>query len=388
MGCSHATALGTPAAMGVNQCQDNAPHGWLASSGLDEEQAELIDTLIFLDVDGVLNVGAHDPGKPPILLRAETIRDASRLFEARAKHPLKGTIERVYEISHKSLGHGEDATYTKLACKGDEEVSDLLVKRFVSLVQSAGTTGGVVLSSKWRRSKARRDFLESTIAEQLGAPFTFHGWTLPLEDPCTPESRLRMIGDFVHGLSSWRSSRKIATGLRLLVLEDFHIHGFGWKCDGRQIDSIEAAEEYLQSRAAGGTSCSAKLIHTYDEWTSTSNNLHVQVATGLTLQHMCQAIEFLSGEAGTGCLRSEESCECIRQGCSNGLESEEKSLPPCDGQDSTKEIWVTMDPDNGKDEPRSQQEGCKRPRTALEDTPEGATEHLESRKPVTVQRTS
>mmetsp|Transcript_6074 Transcript_6074/g.14531 ORF Transcript_6074/g.14531 Transcript_6074/m.14531 type:complete len:385 (+) Transcript_6074:47-1201(+) len=383
MGCSNGAALGVHGGMG--QCQESTPSGWLTASGLDEERARKIDTLIFLDVDGVLNVGAQDPGKPPVLLRVETIRDASRLFEARGRHPMRGTIERIYEISHKSLGHGEDDTYAKLACKGDEEVSDLLVKRLVSLVQSAGSTGGVVLSSKWRKNKARVDFLETTLAERLGCPFTFHGWTLPLEDPCTPESRLRMIGDYVHGLSSWRSSRKLATGLRLLVLEDFHINSFGWNCDGHRIDSIPAAEEYIQSRAAGGIPCSAKLIHTYDEWRSTfGSNLLVQVATGLTLRHMCDAVQFLSGHASAGCLRSEgDALGDAVQSCTSGTDAKEISVD----LDDDGETFETVDPDGDKDEVRLQQEGCKRPRSVLEDTAESARENLETSKPVTVQRT-
>jgi len=184
-------------------------------------------------------------------------------------------------------------------------VADILLKRLAAIIQRAGPSRCVVLSSKWRRHKARRELLEAEISKHIGSKFVFDGWTTPLQDPCTPESRIRLIGNFVQGLSSWRYRRGSSRGLRALILEDFHINSFGWECDGLHIDSAASAERYIESRVEGAIPISAKVVHTYAEW-MTEGNLHVQVGTGLTLEHVCEAMKFLSGRACEVCRRAQQ----------------------------------------------------------------------------------
>merc|ERR1712008_550118 len=63
------------------------------------------------------------------------------------------------------------------------------------------------------------------------------------------------------------------------------------------MDSIAAAEWYLEQRAQNlSTEVAVKLVHTYDEWT-TFSGLTMQVGSGLTMEYFCQALRFL----GTCC---------------------------------------------------------------------------------------
>ncbi|CAK8995829.1 Uncharacterized protein SCF082_LOCUS4530 [Durusdinium trenchii] len=48
---------------------------------------EAVETLIFVDVDGVLNVGIHDEGKAPLLLRDEDVQTAIKLAKRGYKGP-------------------------------------------------------------------------------------------------------------------------------------------------------------------------------------------------------------------------------------------------------------------------------------------------------------
>jgi len=73
-----------------------------------------VDTLIFLDVDGVLNVGVNDEPNVPIAFTSGNVQLASQMA-AKAKtsniHPL---AERILAVAARKLEHGENGTYEKL----------------------------------------------------------------------------------------------------------------------------------------------------------------------------------------------------------------------------------------------------------------------------------
>mmetsp|Transcript_68128 Transcript_68128/g.221847 ORF Transcript_68128/g.221847 Transcript_68128/m.221847 type:complete len:302 (-) Transcript_68128:190-1095(-) len=290
--------------------------------GLDANMASTADTMIFVDVDGVLNVGARDDGGAPLMLNCDGIEDATKLWGKHEKHPMRDTIERLVSISRRPLDHGEDATFSKLASVGSSEVSDVLIGRLAELIRAAGERRMVVLSSRWKSHRKRVQRLEEVISLHLKAPFTFDAKTAT-DRLMTPEGRLESIGDFLAGLCEWRGKKGLRGKLRALVLEDFHINPMGgWSCGGALIPSVDAAERYLRQRlppAADAETCSSgsepmmlevKLVHTYTEW-KTPGGLRVQVGTGLTMKYFCEAARALGkgvprrGLAAVPCPRSQ-----------------------------------------------------------------------------------
>ncbi|CAK0889003.1 unnamed protein product [Prorocentrum cordatum] len=166
---------------------------------------------------------------------------------------------------------------------------------------AAGPRCQVVLSSTWRmpRHTRRARQVEAALSRHLGRYFTFDARTA-IRDDSTPELRLQCIGDFAAEhckKAPWLKK------LRLLVLEDFHTTPFGaWRCGGQQMGSAGAVERHLRSRVPACVDASARLVHTYDEWT-TDGGLFVQLGCGLTRVHFDRALDFLgalgdSGKAG------------------------------------------------------------------------------------------
>lgn len=257
--------------------------------GLDAGRAQVADTIIFVDVDGVLNVGVSDGDQGPLLLTRDGVHDVSKLWGKHSHHPMRDTIERLVSVSKRMVGHGEEATYSKFATIGEALISDVLVGRLVKLIQASGERRLVVLSSTWQKYKQKVKLLERAISAQLGSPFLFDA-SSGVEAACAPDSRLISIADFVGGLCAWRGDE--APMLRVLVLEDFHVNAMhGWLCDGHSIRSTTDAEQYI-CRRASQHNVRAKLIHTYDEWRSPSGLL-VQLGTGLSIHHFSHALQFL-----------------------------------------------------------------------------------------------
>jgi len=284
---------------------------------------EEVETVIFVDVDGVLNVGARDhQGPSPILLNDLNLRCSKRLWSQRQGRPDRACVETVVSISQRCLDHGEQGTYSKLACEAPSHLSKVLVQRLAALLRTAGwpiamgqgRPGAVaaVLSSSWRRPKqiARVRGLERALSQQLGCPFTFTGRTEFVEDD-HPEARLTNVANFVaelcldiqlplphHAVAPRRK-------LRVLMLDDFFITPMGeWSCGGLQIDSAAAAESYILGQAGKAMSglpsgtqldLEVKVVHAYDEWT-TEDGLPVQLGSGLTMLRFCEAMTFLGGE--------------------------------------------------------------------------------------------
>jgi len=202
------------------------------------------------------------------------------------------------------LGHGEEGTFEKYLTQSGLKINEHLVKRFADLLELAGDnrTVTVVLSSIWRNPEHAElaAQLEQELSRCLGKPFAFHARTA-LGDDRDPAERLKKIGDYVAAHS--RASQQPSQNLLVLVLDDFHVTPLeGWSCDGDDMCSEEAVETYVKHRALRPEDVSVKLIHTYDEW-ATVKGLRVQVSTGLTMKHFCQASTFL-GRPCEFCLRS------------------------------------------------------------------------------------
>uniref|UniRef100_A0A7S3TGC5 Uncharacterized protein n=1 Tax=Strombidinopsis acuminata TaxID=141414 RepID=A0A7S3TGC5_9SPIT len=250
-------------------------------------------TLIFVDIDGVLNVGVVDPIHGGLLaLSRNNVERAQQKRVSSAVGASIGIADSLLGVHSSAVGGSEGATFAKFLLNPETGVSDELVARLARLIEAAERPT-VVLSSAWRQPKhsARVQRLEAAIGECLGRAFHFDACTEGEED-YSPEGRLKAIGNFITTFSRRRRSG----GLRALVLEDFHATAFGaWACDGSLMASAMAAEWYLQRCSAVPAAASIKIIHTYDEWTA-DRGLEVQAGTGITADLLQDALDFLSSQ--------------------------------------------------------------------------------------------
>jgi len=261
---------------------------------------EAVETLIFVDVDGVLNVGIHDEGKAPLLLRDEDVQTAIKLAKRGYKGPEASCVEKLSTLATSQVGFNENDTYEKLMTRQGAEVADILVERLAKVISLAGDCK-VVLSSSWRRPhhRNRRRLLENRIANHLGKPFQFHSSTPIHREEKTAADRLETVGDYVAEFCS--SSKETLTALRVLMLEDFFITPMdGWKIKNEKVTSVAVAERYLCQRARSASSCevSAKVCHCYDE--VKCGKLSMQVGTGFTQRLFDEAKSFVCPAMGPG----------------------------------------------------------------------------------------
>jgi hypothetical protein len=256
------------------------------------------DTLIFVDVDGVLNVGVRDPGHSPLEF---TTTNAQCALDKWGKHhdcKQRLTIERLVSAHQRELGHGEQGTYAKYLSHPQFGYSDVFLARLARIIRAAGEHASFVLSSTWRLPKhqSRVKKLEAAISEHLGKVFTFDARTELFLD-LTPQDRLRAIRKYVTEYATRHSG--MIDQLKVLVLEDFHTTPLGGMgpCDYCEMDSTESIERYLRESvelACTHVKPEVRLVHTYDEWT-TPEGLLVQLGCGLTMENFYKAINFLGG---------------------------------------------------------------------------------------------
>lgn len=288
---------------------------------------------MFVDVDGVLNVGVRDGGRAPLLLDEASARAAQRLWATRMGHPEQSSIERLVAVCNRALDEGEDGeTFAKFLCASPQQFSEELLARFAAIVRASGWRAScdnsddeddsgdeeaeapghkvhMVLTSTWRapqhRSRLRK--LEQAISKQLGEDFEFDLMTPPKEDH-TPEGRLQSIANFLTARCAGRTS---ADGpMRVLVLDDFYNRSLnGWLCGPCKIDSETACEKYLRSSIPSHIDAQVKMIHTYAEWT-TEEGLFIQVGTGLMLEQVRSGEFFFQGaQAETSSTSAGSDCE-------------------------------------------------------------------------------
>jgi hypothetical protein len=252
-----------------------------------------VDTLIFLDVDGVLNVGVQDGLNDPIAFTSGNLQLAHQMAASAKTGNSHPVAERILAVAARKLAHGENGIYEKLVAQGDD-LSDLLVSRFVKLVQAAGSRCHLVFSSSWRRPKhaKRKQRLESCIAKHMGKPFTFDAST-SLREERTPIDRLQVIGEYLVDFCRLRGG-DVPPALRVMVLEDFCGTALcGQSCQGVSIHSPEAAEHYLATLVGNDFDVKVKLLHTYDSWT-TEQGTPMAVGCGLTMEHFVAGLSFLT----------------------------------------------------------------------------------------------
>jgi hypothetical protein len=247
-------------------------------------QPRLIDTVIFVDVDGVLNVGIKDPPMSPLNFSVDNVARAFRTEGSKSS-----MILGVNNRQQRGQAHGGSAAYSELMCDPVTGASEVLLGRLAELLRAAGSGRLVVLSSSWRMPRHRQkvEGLERHISSVLGEPFQFDDSTSIRKDP-SPHLRLECIGDYVSDhCGSWQRSA------RVLVLEDFHIHALsGWSVGDVFVRGTADVEAYLKGRALRTHELSVMLLHTYDQWT-TDQGLSVQIGSGLSQQQVEQAVKFV-----------------------------------------------------------------------------------------------
>lgn len=255
-------------------------------------------TVIFLDVDGVLNVGIKDDKAAALLFRDKDVRMAQKLAKKGYRGPEAECVAKLTGLASHPLGDGEQGSYEMLMTQNGAELSDVLVGRFAELVRSAGDGCKVVLSSSWRRPHhlKRRMMLEETIGRHLDRHFEFTDITSTCREERHAADRLETIGDYLFELRS-----NVPEGdFRVLVLEDFFISAMnGWLCGGQEMDCVNAAERYLENRARNGKagpSTFVKLYHCYDEIT-TNSGVSMQVGKGFSDEFLTEAKAFIADGA-------------------------------------------------------------------------------------------
>eukprot|EP00930_Biecheleria_cincta_P047405 TRINITY_DN32856_c0_g1_i1.p1 TRINITY_DN32856_c0_g1~~TRINITY_DN32856_c0_g1_i1.p1 ORF type:complete len:341 (-),score=57.83 TRINITY_DN32856_c0_g1_i1:245-1267(-) len=262
-----------------------------------------VDTIIYVDVDGVVNIGIADGDNLPLLLTKRDVRSALRALPniASVSAEQHAAIQSLVAVGERLVGQGEehDDTYLKF-CAGDDgsSLSDILVHRLASIIDLAHQNSGsvhVVLASKWRKPQQlhRRKCLEEKISQSLGKSFEFDS-TTALVTELNAADRIETIGDHLALCCAKSPNMGRARKLQVLVLDDFFITALGrWECGGSKMSSCSKVESYLKSKA-DRPNVVVKLAHCYDEWKSSTAGRMVQVGSGLTALLTQEAKAFLS----------------------------------------------------------------------------------------------
>lgn len=248
------------------------------------------ETLVFVDADGVINVGIRDqPGQSPLLL-CET-----NLARCKLGTNPRGPSAIIRSVANREIGHGDDGSYAKFATPpGSFDISPILGQRLGRIIDAAGPRCTMVLSSSWRKPshRPRVEALEAKISEHCGRALKFNEKTAPGGDE--PDKRLLLIGNFVRDWSSKRRDRGDDGPLRVLVIDDFAAtHPSRWKTS--DLNSVSDVEELLRKRSVCPENTFVKLVHTYEEW-CTEAGAEVQIGCGLTTKKVQEAERFLMGE--------------------------------------------------------------------------------------------
>lgn len=251
------------------------------------------ETLIFVDVDGVLNVGIADPGHGPMEMNTSNLNTTLTNWKIRQQLPVefRRSVELMMEVCEHFSEDGSE-TFAEFTARDNTSLSDLLVWRLAQIVRGAGDRCSVILSSTWRRDPRRVGVLEAAMSECLGRPFTFDAYTAPCRENGSPEIRLNTIKEFVEERSAQVLESGDASKLRVVVLDDFHITPFGWSCSDEKMDSAQAVEQILGACVPSPLEVSVKLVHPYKEWV-TAEGRTIKVGTGILRTHLLDALNFL-----------------------------------------------------------------------------------------------
>eukprot|EP00747_Dinoflagellata_sp_TGD_P131014 gnl/TRDRNA2_/TRDRNA2_174911_c11_seq1.p1 gnl/TRDRNA2_/TRDRNA2_174911_c11~~gnl/TRDRNA2_/TRDRNA2_174911_c11_seq1.p1 ORF type:complete len:334 (-),score=46.59 gnl/TRDRNA2_/TRDRNA2_174911_c11_seq1:20-988(-) len=232
--------------------------------------APLVHTVIFVGVDGVLNVRMRNPTWD--ILRQECASDES-IFGTK--------VVSVYQVPGEDAGDTLERYLGECSSPKLSSFPSRLVGRLASLIQAAGERQdvAVILSS----DTIFVNQLEKALARHLGVPsFAFDGLMPVTSD--NPRDRLKSLKSEISNLPP----ESCTHSLRVLVLDDLLCSPLDWK--------PKSIEKYLVAQVPSSIEVAVKFVHTYDEW-KTPDGLSVQIGTGIEVEHMHQAERFLRGEA-------------------------------------------------------------------------------------------
>lgn len=306
----------------TSACSISVPPGWGGAPGwrrrsgswtpTPKSQIQDAETLLFVDVDGVLNVGIRDGRRGPLDFGPRNVEKARTIRALASRHAADdlATADRLLAVHERDLTHGEDGTYSKLASSG-WECSDVLIDRFADIVQACGEFCTPVLSSTWRLPKHVRlvNQLEAAVSQYLTEPFQFRERTV-FGVETSPADRLNHIMNFIDA----RFAKNPTSRLRVVILDDLMCAPLGgFSCRGQPMDTCACVERHICSLGPSAGMVEAKLIHTYEEWKLPSG-IDVQVGTGLTMEHYCTAMNYLTGES--------RCSYCKQKGAEQGVAAE------------------------------------------------------------------
>ncbi|OLP94744.1 Tubulin delta chain [Symbiodinium microadriaticum] len=189
---------------------------------------EPFDTILFVDVDGVLNVGIQDDGNAPILLKTNELDLARELCAAGYNGRDADTARRICALASHAADCFGSITYEALASQ--DQLSKVLLGRLALLIQEAGNRCHVVLSSSWRKKQhaGRRKVLEEELSQCLGRPFVFDGVTALLLPERHAVHRLAAIRMY---LSDFAQKDRFTANVKVVVIDDFFLSPVsGWDC--------------------------------------------------------------------------------------------------------------------------------------------------------------
>eukprot|EP00439_Symbiodinium_sp_Y106_P081861 s1601_g20.t7 len=251
---------------------------------------EPFDTILFVDVDGVLNVGIQDDGNAPILLKTNELDLARELCAAGYNGRDADTARRICALASHSADCFGSITYEALASQ--DQLSKVLLGRLALLIQEAGSRCHVVLSSSWRKKQhaGRRKVLEEELSQCLGRPFVFDGVTALLLPERHAVHRLAAIRMY---LSDFAQKDRFTANVKVVVIDDFFLSPIsGWDCGDTSIESVADAEAYLTSgMESSDLTAEVKILHCYEELAT--GGYRLQVGTGLSRNLLADAFEFL-----------------------------------------------------------------------------------------------
>ena len=245
-------------------------------------------TVMFVDVDGVLNVGLSQGDNNTLMLSCRNIALARRVqLDLRASKASRDAAESLFNLAAAPLD-GEAGTLQKFICP-DHGISDVLVERLAKLILAAGQHVHVVLSSSWRHERhlAKRQLLEKKISKCLGRSWQFDAVTDTERKEHTGGDRLEIMGEYLQEYSHQIPKDE---PLRVLVLDDFFLCPMGWTLEGKYIETPQDMDEYLLSRISD-RSIKVKTVYTYDEWMMRLGKIKASI--GLQMNMYREALNFL-----------------------------------------------------------------------------------------------
>mmetsp|Transcript_23664 Transcript_23664/g.67957 ORF Transcript_23664/g.67957 Transcript_23664/m.67957 type:complete len:310 (-) Transcript_23664:49-978(-) len=253
-------------------------------------------TIVYVDVDGVLNVGIREPGSCPLLLVKDNCDFAVNAKDDIQKFDEDGqSVERLLAVMSSNPHLLDGDTYSRLICDSEDHISGVLVERLAEILRSVRGRRSVVLSSTWRHPRFAQKVarLEQRLSQLLGEDFVFDART----DWAHEASASQRLWGLGKHLTRTCCRLERVEEVKVVVLDDFNMTPLnGWACRGQAMWSPADIESLLRScgrRSAPGLRVDVKMVHCYAELVSASG-LQVQVGSGLSTAAVCEVLNFLA----------------------------------------------------------------------------------------------